>query len=98
METFSKSSMHYSVDSIGAMNDYIRYPSEWEHNSKQFQTIRYNDTQTMLKLQSACAVNALNIYYIRSLNGTLRESGLKKTNMYFLVRNHHALYWPTLKC
>jgi hypothetical protein len=35
--------MHYSVDSIGAMNDYIRYPSEWEHNLKQFKRL---DTMT----------------------------------------------------
>ena len=78
---FQKVRMHYSVDSIGAMNDYIRYPSEWEHNLKQFKRL---DTMTSnnVEVTIACAVNALNIYYIPDfLKWKLQESGLKKTNM-----------------
>ena len=57
---FKKVRMHYSVDSVGAMNDYIRYPSTWEHTLTQFKRL---DTQTSnnVEVTIACAVNALNI-------------------------------------
>ena len=94
---FQKVRFHYSVDSIGAMNDYIRYPSEWEHNLKQFKRL---DTMTSnnVEVTIACAVNALNIYYIPDfLKWKLQESGLKKTNMWPFGAggiNYHFVYWP----
>jgi hypothetical protein len=94
---FQKVRMHYSVDSIGAMNDYIRYPSEWEHNLRQFKRL---DTMTSnnVEVTIACAVNALNIHYIPDfLKWKLQESGLKKTNMWPFGAggiNYHFVYWP----
>jgi len=94
---FQKVRFHYSVDSIGAMNDYIRYPSEWEHNLRQFKRL---DTMTSnnVEVTIACAVNALNIYYIPDfLKWKLQESGLKKTNMWPFGAggiNYHFVYWP----
>tara|TARA_B100000900_G_scaffold415952_1_gene448087 strand:+ start:2798 stop:4219 length:1422 start_codon:yes stop_codon:yes gene_type:complete len=94
---FKKVRFHYSVDSIGKMNDYIRYPSEWSHNLKQFELL---DTRTSnnVEITIACAVNALNIYYIPDfLRWKLQESGLKKTNMWPFGAggiNYHFVYWP----
>ena len=94
---FKKVRFHYSVDSIGKMNDYIRYPSEWSHNLKQFELL---DTRTSnnVEITIACAVNALNIYYIPDfLKWKLQESGLKKTNMWPFGAggiNYHFVYWP----
>ena len=94
---FKKVRMHYSVDSVGAMNDYIRYPSTWEHTLKQFKRL---DTQTSnnVEVTIACAVNALNIYYIPDfLKWKLQDSGLHKTNMWPFGAggiNYHFVYWP----
>ncbi len=94
---FKKVRFHYSVDSIGVMNDYIRYPSKWEHNLKQFELL---DTKTSnnVEITIACAVNALNIYYIPDfLKWKLQDSGLHKTNMWPFGAggiNYHFVYWP----
>jgi len=94
---FKKVRFHYSVDSIGKMNDYIRYPSDWNHNLKQFELL---DTRTSnnVEITIACAVNALNIYYIPDfLKWKLQDSGLKKTNMWPFGAggiNYHFVYWP----
>ena len=40
---FQKVRFHYSIDSIGAMNDYIRYPSEWDHQLKMFERLDQKD-------------------------------------------------------
>ena len=94
---FQKVRFHYSIDSIGAMNDYIRYPSEWEHQLEQFELL---DTRTSnnVEITIACAVNALNIHYIPDfLKWKLTESGLKKTNMWPFGAggiNYHFVYWP----
>lgn len=94
---FKKVRMHYSVDSIGDMNDYIRYPSEWEHTLKMFNRLD-RETSNNVEVTIACAVNALNIYYIPDfLKWKLTESGLHKTNMWPFGAggiNYHFVYWP----
>ena len=54
---------HYSVDTVGERNDYLRFPSEWERNEEVFKIL---DTETgnNTEVTIACAVQALNIYYI----------------------------------
>ena len=94
---FQKVRFHYSIDSIGEMNDYIRYPSEWSHQLAMFERL---DTKTSnnVEITIACAVNALNIHYIPDfLKWKLQESGLKKTNMWPFGAggiNYHFVYWP----
>jgi hypothetical protein len=94
---FQKVRFHYSIDSIGDMNDYIRYPSEWSHQLEMFERL---DTKTSdnVEITIACAVNALNIHYIPDfLKWKLQDSGLKKTNMWPFGAggiNYHFVYWP----
>lgn len=94
---FKKVRMHYSVDAYGDKNDYIRYPSKWEHTLKQFERL---DTKTSnnVEITIACAVNALNLYYIPEfLKWKLEKSGLHKTNMWPFGAggiNYHFVYWP----
>jgi sulfatase maturation enzyme AslB (radical SAM superfamily) len=94
---FKKVRFHYSIDSIGEMNDYIRYPSKWDHQLEMFKRL---DTQTSnnVEVTIACAVNALNIHYIPDfLKWKLTESGLHKTNMWPFGAggiNYHFVYWP----
>lgn len=87
---------HYSVDSIHEMNEYIRYPSKWSRTEEVFHIL---DTQTSdnVEITIACAVNALNIYYIPDFIKWKLEQKFKKINMWPLGAggiNYHFVYWP----
>jgi sulfatase maturation enzyme AslB (radical SAM superfamily) len=87
---------HYSVDSIEGMNDYIRYPSEWDRNLEVFDIL---DSQTgdNTEVTIACAVQALNIYYIPDFLKWKLEHGFKKINMWPFGAggvNYHFVYHP----
>lgn len=87
---------HYSVDSIHEMNDYIRYPSKWERTKEVFHIL---DTQTPnnTEVTVACAVQALNIYYIPDFIKWKLEEGFTKINMWPFGAggiNYHFVYHP----
>lgn len=87
---------HYSVDSIYEMNDYIRYPSKWSRTEEVFHIL---DTQTSdnVEITVACAVNALNIYYIPDFLKWKLTQNFKKVNMWPFGAggiNYHFVYWP----
>jgi hypothetical protein len=87
---------HYSVDSIHEMNDYIRYPSKWSRTEEVFHIL---DTQTSdnVEITVACAVNALNIYYIPDFVKWKLSQNFKKINMWPFGAggiNYHFVYWP----
>jgi hypothetical protein len=87
---------HYSVDSIHEMNDYIRYPSKWSRTEEVFHIL---DTQTSdnVEITVACAVNALNIYYIPDFLKWKLTQNFKKVNMWPFGAggiNYHFVYWP----
>ncbi len=87
---------HYSVDDFGARNEYIRYPSKWERTQEVFHIL---DTQTSdnVEVTVACAVNALNIYYLPEFIKWKLEQNFKKINKWPLGAggvNFHFVYWP----
>lgn len=87
---------HYSVDSIHEMNDYIRYPSKWSRTAEVFHIL---DTQTPsnTEVTVACAVQALNIYYIPDFIKWKLEQKFKKINMWPFGAggvNYHFVYHP----
>ena len=87
---------HYSVDSIHEMNEYIRYPSKWSRTKEVFHIL---DTQTSdnVEITVACAVNALNIYYIPDFVKWKLTQNFKKVNMWPFGAggiNYHFVYWP----
>lgn len=87
---------HYSVDSIGAMNEYIRYPSKWDRTEEVFRILDEKTTDNV-EVTIACAVNALNIYYIPDFLKWKLEQGYKKINMWPFGAggiNYHFVYWP----
>lgn len=87
---------HYSVDSIGAMNEYIRYPSKWERTQEVFRILDEQTTDNV-EVTIACAVNALNIYYIPDFLKWKLSQNFKKVNMWPLGAggiNYHFVYWP----
>jgi hypothetical protein len=87
---------HYSIDSIKEMNSYIRYPSDWDNQVKTFHRL---DTETTdnVEVTIACAVQALNIYYLPDLIQWKLEQGFKKVNMWPFGAggiSQHFVYWP----
>ena len=87
---------HYSVDSIEEMNAYIRYPSTWERTREVFHIL---DTQTgpNVEVTVACAVQALNIYYLPDFIKWKLQEGFTKINMWPFgagAINYHFVYHP----
>lgn len=87
---------HYSVDDLFNRNEYIRYPSKWSRTEEVFHIL---DTHTSdnVEVTIACAVNALNIYYIPDFIKWKLQQNFKKINMWPLGAggiNHHFVYWP----
>jgi len=77
-DSFKKVIFHFSLDSIYKMNDYIRFPSSFEHLEKQLE--RLDETPNSVVVTIACAVQALNIYYVSDFIKWKLEKGFKKIN------------------
>ncbi len=87
---------HYSVDSIESMNAYIRYPSEWKRTEEVFHILD-NETPNNTEITVACAVQALNIYYVPDFIKWKLQQGFKKINMWPFGAggiNYHFVYHP----
>ena len=94
-DKFKRVRFHYSIDSIGVMNDYIRYPSKWDHQVKQMHLL--DNTDDNVEVTLACAVQALNIYYIPDFIKWKLDEGFKKINMWPFgagAINYHFVYHP----
>ena len=92
---FKRVRFHFSVDSIGDMNHYIRFPSPW---SKVVENLRkLDETGPNVEVTLACAVQALNIYYIPDFIDWKLSQGFKKINPWPLgagLVNFHFVYHP----
>ena len=87
---------HYSIDSIKEMNDYIRYPSNWKRQEEVFHILD-NETSNNVEVTVACAVQALNIYYIPDFIKWKLKQNFKKINIWPFgagMINYHFVYWP----
>ena len=87
---------HYSVDSIKEMNDYIRYPSNWNRTEQVFHLLD-TETSNNVEVTIACAVQALNIYYIPDFIKWKLTQKFNKINMWPFGAggvNYHFVYHP----
>lgn len=87
---------HYSVDDIGQRNEYIRYPSKWDRTEEVFHILD-KETSDNVEVTIACAVQALNIYYIPDLIKWKLTQGFNKINMWPFGAggvNYHFVYHP----
>jgi hypothetical protein len=78
------------------MNEYIRYPSKWERTQEVFRILDEQTTDNV-EVTIACAVNALNIYYIPDFLKWKLQQNFKKVNVWPLGAggiNYHFVYWP----
>jgi len=87
---------HYSVDDIFERNEYIRYPSKWSRTEEVFHILD-KETSNNVEVTVACAVQALNIYYIPDFIRWKLEQGFNKINMWPFgagAINYHFVYHP----
>lgn len=94
-KNFKRVRFHFSIDSIGDMNHYIRYPSNWEHIKQQFDLL--DQTDDNVEVTIACAVQALNVYYLPDFIRWKLNQNYKKINMWPLgagLINYHFVYFP----
>ena len=87
---------HYSVDDIMQRNEYVRYPSKWERTEEVFHILDKN-TSNNVEITIACAVNALNIFYIPNFIQWKLNQGFNKINMWPFgagAINYHFVYHP----
>lgn len=92
---FKQVRFHFSIDDIHARNDYIRYPAEWDTIETNLR--RLDETPDNVEVTIACAVQALNIYYIPDFVKWKIEQNFKKINPYPLgagLINWHFVYHP----
>ncbi len=94
-DSFQFVRFHYSVDSVFNMNDYIRYPSKWNHTVDMFH--RLDNTKEHIEVTVACAVQMLNMYYIPEFIKWKLDQKFKKINIWPLgagLINYHFVYHP----
>ena len=94
-DEFKRVRFHYSIDAHGKQNDYIRYPSVWEHQEKMFHVL--DETGPNVEVTTATTILALNIYYIPEFVKWKIEQNFKKINKWPLGAggiNMHFAYWP----
>ncbi len=92
---FKRVRFHFSLDSVGEMNHYIRYPAPWDRVVENLN--RLDQTSDKIEVTIACAVQSLNIYYLPELVRWKLESNFKKINLWPLgagLLNYHLVYHP----
>ena len=92
---FKRIRFHYSIDAYGKQNDYIRYPSKWEHQEDVFWKL--DTTSENVEVTTATTLMALNIAYIPELVQWKVRQGFKKINPWPFGAggvNMHFAYWP----
>ena len=92
---FKRVRFHYSIDAYGAQNDYIRYPSKWDHQEEVFWQL--DNTAESVEITTATTIMALNIGYIPEFVQWKVNQGFKKVNCWPFGAggiNMHFAYWP----
>ena len=92
---FKRVRFHYSLDAHGEQNNYIRYPSEWNHQVEQMWKL--DQTSDKIELTSATTIMALNVAYIPEFVKWKTMEGFNKWNKWPLGAggiNLHFAYWP----
>ena len=92
---FKRVRFHYSVDALGDQNDYIRYPSKWNHQVEQMWKL--DATTDNVEVTTATTIMALNVGYIPDFIKWKVEQGFKKWNKWPFGAggiNMHFAYWP----
>lgn len=94
-DQFRQVKFHFSVDSLGDKNDYIRYPSNWDSLVEHMH--RLDRTGPNVTVTTAVTIMALNILYVPDFIKWKLAQGFKKFNNWpngAGMINWHFAYWP----
>lgn len=94
-DRFRRVKFHFSVDSLGDKNDYIRYPSRWDDLVANMH--RLDSTGPNVTVTTAVTVMALNIMYVPDFIRWKMSQGFRKFNAWpngAGMINWHFAYWP----
>ena len=86
---------HFSIDSWGKYNDYIRYPSRWKIIEKNLKLM--DQTDDNITVTTATTIMALSINYLPEFISWKVQQGYKKINKWpggAGMINCHLAYWP----
>ena len=92
---FKRVRFHFSLDSVGEMNRYIRFPSDFAQVERNLELL--DATGPHVEVTLACAVQILNIYYLPELIRWKLARRFKKINAWPLgagLVNFHLVYHP----
>lgn len=76
---FKQVKFNFSIDAVGARNDYIRYPSQWKDVVTNLE--RLDDTPDNITVNIACAVQVLNVLSVPELVRWKEGKKFKKVNL-----------------
>jgi sulfatase maturation enzyme AslB (radical SAM superfamily) len=87
-----------SIDGAKEINDYIRYPADWETIERNLHL--YDETSSMINIKILCTVQALNIYYLPEFAEWLLKQNYKKISKPLLDGIFHTgvLHYPQYLC
>lgn len=91
---FKKIKIGASIDGVGKLNDYIRYPSKWKSIEKNIKKL---DDIPNIQTSITTTVSVFNIYYLDDLIKWKFEQKFKKINDLYSdspIINSHALHLP----
>ncbi|MBY0384294.1 twitch domain-containing radical SAM protein, partial [bacterium] len=92
---FKRVRFHFSIDSFGEMNSYIRHPADWSVIEKHLRLL--DETPDHIEVTIACAVQMLNMFYIPDFIRWKLQQNYKKINPWPLgagLINYHFVYHP----
>lgn len=78
-EHFHKVRVGYSIDGVGKVNDYIRYPSRWQTIEKNLRLL--DSSKINLEIWPTVTVMAYNVLYIPEIIQWQIESNFQKQNL-----------------
>ena len=87
-----------SIDGAKEINDYIRYPADWETIERNLHL--YDNTPNNIDIKVLCTVQALNIYYLPEFSEWLLMQNYKKISKPRLDGIFHTgvLHYPQYLC
>lgn len=87
-----------SLDGYKHLNDYIRYPADWDTIERNLHL--YDNTPDVIDVKLLCTVQALNIYYLPEFTEWLLAQDYKKISRKNLDGTFHPgiLHYPQYLC
>ncbi len=90
-KNFKKIRLILSIDGIGPINEYIRFPVKWEQNLKVIEEFRNMSEKINLTLEVNSVVSVLNVCHLSELYRWWTKFS-KNEDIFFRVLNHPEIF------